>query len=216
MISIRHVKKSFSQNVILEDINLDIPKGSSTVIIGGSGCGKSTLAQLILREFEPQSGKISFNGIDISLFNLRQWREITGYVPQQPQIFNTSILENITLGNNPPDTQKVLQICSSLGLDSLIGRSSEGILTCVGENGNRLSGGECQKIGIARALYKNPQIYILDEATSSLDKKSEKIVAECIHRLRDSGKTIIMISHKKESAIIADNVVQLNRTGSKW
>lgn len=194
---------------LFTNLNLKIAHGKVTLLNGESGCGKSTLAQLILREFEPQSGKISFNGIDISLFNLRQWREITGYVPQQPQIFNTSILENITLGNNPPDTQKVLQICSSLGLDSLIGRSSEGILTCVGENGNRLSGGECQRISIARAIYKDPQIFIFDEVTSALDPSSEKFVLDAIYGLRERGKTILFISHRESGLAIADNVVTI-------
>ena len=101
-------------------------------------------------------------------------------------------------------------------MDNMLSRFPQGLLTMAGRGGYGLSGGECQKIGIARALYKDPKIYLLDEATSSLDKESEKIVAECIHKLRDSGRTIIMVSHKKESAIIADNVVQIDRTGSKW
>ena len=121
-----------------------------------------------------------------------------------------------TLGEEDPDIARVLEICRELNMEQMISRFPQGLLTNAGSGGMGLSGGECQKIGIARALYKDPKIYLLDEATSSLDKESEKIVAECIHKLRDSGRTIIMVSHKKESAIIADNVVQIDRTGSKW
>ena len=101
-------------------------------------------------------------------------------------------------------------------MTDMIERFPQGLLTNAGGGGYSLSGGECQKIGIARALYKDPRIYTLDEATSSMDSKNEKFVAECIHKLRDGGKTVILVSHKKESSIIADNVVNIDKAGLEW
>ena len=103
-----------------------------------------------------------------------------------------------------------------LNMTAMIQRFPLGLLTQAGQEGNGLSGGECQKIAIARALYKDAQIYIFDEATSSMDHESEECAAKCIHRLRESGKTVIAVSHKRDGAVIADNVVQIDRTGSKW
>lgn len=194
---------------LFNGLNLTVRKGEITLVKGESGCGKSTLAQLLMREFEPDKGKISINGTDIRLIDLKQWREMAGYVPQAPVMLNTSILENITLGKETPDTGRILEICRSLGLDNLVERSSQGLLTIVGDNGNMLSGGECQRICIARAIYKDPQIFILDEITSALDSASEKYVLETLCSLREKGKTILFISHKDGGLSIADNVVTI-------
>ena len=197
-------------------LGMTVPEGKITRINGESGTGKSTLLKLIARDYLPDEGTISYGGINISQLDITQWRGIIGYVEQRPSILNATILENIAPGDDNPDIGRVIQICGEIGIDEMLSRFPQGLLTMAGRGGYGLSGGECQKIGIARAIYKNPQIFILDESTSSLDMESEKRVAECIHKLRDAGKTIIMVSHKRESAIIADNVVQIDRTGSKW
>ena len=204
------------RETLFNGFGMSFPEGKITRINGDSGIGKSTLLKLIARDCAPVAGTISYAGINIGQFDIAQWRDIIGYVEQRPPVLNATILENIAPGDADPDIEKVLQICREIGMDTMLSRFPQGLLTMAGRGGYGLSGGECQKIGIARALYKDPKIYLLDEATSSLDKESEKIVAECIHKLRDSGRTIIMVSHKKESAIIADNVVQIDRTGSKW
>ena len=204
------------REMLFNGFGMTIPEGKITRINGDSGTGKSTLLKLIARDYVPAGGTINYAGINIGQLDIAQWRNIIGYVEQRPSILNATILENIAPGDENPNIGRILQICREIGMDQMLSRFPQGLLTMAGRGGYGLSGGECQKIGIARALYKDPHIFILDESTSSLDKESEKTVAECIHKLRDSGKTIIMVSHKRESAIVADNVVQINRTGSKW
>lgn len=195
---------------LLEDVSFTVPKGKITLLRGESGCGKSTLARLIMRDYAPSGGKICLGGIDIAQFNLQQWRAAIGFVPQAAHLFNGTILENITLGAREPDMEKVLGICLSLGMEGMIRRFPQGLLTHVGENGMGLSGGECQKVSIARAVYRNPGIYIFDEVTSSLDSWSEQCVLKVMQQLRDAGKTIVFISHKEVSLTVADNVVTIN------
>lgn len=195
---------------LFNGISFRIPSGKLTVIRGESGCGKSTLAQLILGEYSPTGGQISFGGINISQFNIREWREMTGYVPQKIQLFSTTILDNITMAAENPDMEKVMDICTFLGIDEMLQKFPEGLLTRVGHGGKGLSGGESQKIYIARALYKDPQIYIFDEASSALDNRSEKRFLELLSTLRESGRTIVLISHKEMCLSYADNVVTIN------
>ncbi len=195
---------------LLKGTSFVIPHGKMTVIRGESGCGKSTIAKLILGEYVPDSGSICYGETNISQLNLQQWRQITGYVPQDINLFNASILDNITLKEEDPDIEKVLKICVSLGMEGMLQRMPQGLLTPVGKRGNGLSGGECQKIWIARALYKDPQIYIFDEATSALDPESEKCVLNVLAALKEKGKTIVFISHKEMCLKIADNVVTIN------
>lgn len=197
------------RETLLEELTFSVPQGKISLIKGESGCGKSTIAKLILREHIPLKGMICCAGVNIAQFNLQQWRDKIGYVPQRIHLFNASILDNITLGDDNADMERVLGICLSLGMEGMIRRFPQGLLTHTGEKGEGLSGGECQKIAIARALYKNPPIYILDEATSSLDKLSEKCVLDTLQKLRDAGKTILFISHKEAGISIADNVVTI-------
>ncbi len=204
------------REMLFNGIYLYIEQGKITRIEGGNGRGKSTLLKLITGDYAPIEGSISYGGINIHQFNQVQWKNNIGYVEQRPSILNASILENIVMGDNNPCIERVLEICRELNMTDMIERFPQGLLTNAGGGGYSLSGGECQKIGIARALYKDPRIYILDEATSSMDSKNEEYVAECIHKLRDKGKTIILVSHKKESSIIADNVVNIDKAGLEW
>lgn len=195
---------------LFNGISFRIKQGEITALKGESGCGKSTLAQLILRDYPVESGTITFREIDVKNFSLGQWRESIGYVPQGASLLRGSIVDNITLKEDNPDIERVLSILSKLGIIDVVKRLPGGLLTQVGERGNELSGGECQRICIARAIYKDPKIFIFDEVTSSLDAASAGYVLDCIKKLRESGKTILLISHKKEDLNIADNVVNIN------
>lgn len=197
------------REVLLENLSFSIPAGKITLVRGESGCGKSTLAKLILRDYAPDKGMICCSGVNIAQFNLQQWRDSIGYVPQRIHLFNASILENITLGEEDPDMERLLGICLSLGMEGMMRKFPQGLLTLTGEKGTWLSGGECQKIAIARAMYRNPPIYIFDEVTSSLDASSEQCVLRAMLGLRDAGKTILFISHKEGGVPIADNVVTI-------
>ena len=195
---------------LLNGLSFTIPQGKITLIRGKSGCGKSTLARLLLRDYAPNAGNITLGGVNIAQLDLRQWRDMTGYVPQNTHLFNASILENITFKKEDSDIERVLDICTRLNMGEMLQRFPEGLLTGTGKGGNDLSGGECQKIAVARALYKDPQIFIFDEVTSSLDSVSEECILNVMVQLRDAGKTIIFISHKERSKTIADNVVTIN------
>lgn len=198
---------------LLGGVSFTVPRGKITLLRGESGCGKSTIATLILKDNTPDKGRISCSGIDISRLNTSRWRGMTGYVPQRAALFNATILDNITLGEDEPDIGKVLEICGRLKMMEMVERFPQGLLTRAGSGGCSLSGGECQKIALARAIYRDPAIYILDEATSSLDPESERCVLEALMWLRDAGKTILFISHKRDNGTIADNVVDIGRKG---
>lgn len=195
---------------LFNGLDATIRCGEITRIAGDNGCGKSTLLQLIMGDYTPTGGMISFAGINIHLFNSKKWRDMISYIDQRPQLLEGNILENITLGDENPDINRVRQICSSIGMDGMLERFPQGLLTRVGNGGKRLSGGESQKICIARALYKKARIYIFDEATASLNAEGEEIVAQCINSLKEEGKSVIYISHKQESMILTNNVVTIN------
>lgn len=194
---------------LFNNLSFTVPEGKITLLQGESGCGKSTIAQMLLCEYQATNGYISYAGVNIAQMNLKEWRGMIGYVPQNPVLFNASIMDNITLEDASPNIDKVLEICSSLGLDKLVESSSDGLLTLVGENGRKMSGGECQRLCIARAMYKDPQIYIMDEITSALDPSNERLVMNILENLKSMGKTILLISHKRDGHSIADNVVTI-------
>lgn len=187
-----------------------IKKGEITRIDGDNGSGKSTLLHLIMRDFSPQEGEICYGSINIMQFNGKKWRDMIGYVGQHPILMEGSILENIALGEVQPDIGRIMGICTRLDMDEMLKRFPQGLLTPVGNSGRGLSGGECQKICIARAMYRDARIYIFDEATSSMTAEGEECVAGCINFLKSEGKTVIYISHKRENRILTDNVVTIN------
>jgi len=194
---------------LFSGFNATLESGCINMVEGESGCGKSTLMHLIMGDYVPDKGEISYGGIALEKFDKNRWRDMIGYVEQRPHMLNATILENITLTDRNPDTGRVLEICRGLKMDKMLMEFPQGLLTEVGSNGEGLSGGECQKICIARALYKGASIFIFDEATSALDRHSAGCVVECIRKLREKGKTIICISHKKEENLTADNVVSI-------
>jgi len=209
---IRFESVSFSYpgcETLLKDFSLKIESGKITAIRGESGCGKSSLAALLMRDYTPDKGKILIGTTDISLIDIEQWRRHISIVPQECSLLSGTILHNIAGNDEKPDIVKTVGILESLGLKQFITELPMGILTRIGERGSRLSGGQKQRIALARALYRDPQILILDEATSSLDKESERYILDRICSLRDEGKTVIMITHKEDNASIADKTVNM-------
>lgn len=194
---------------LIRDLSITIPHGKITAIQGESGCGKSSLASLLMRDFKTTKGKILSGATDINLIDLDSWRRFISIIPQDAELLSGSILENITCFERSPDVEKVIRIMEDLGLRKFITDMPMGILTKIGERGCTLSGGQKQRIALARALYRDPQILILDEATSSLDEVSQSFVLKKVTALRDEGKTIIMITHKNDNASIADQLIRL-------
>lgn len=180
----------------LNSLSLTIRKGESVAFVGSTGSGKTTLIDIILGLLKPASGKVQTDGRDISK-NLFAWRSLIGYIPQVIYLCDDTIEKNIAFGltENEIDSIKLKKSIKSAQLEDLIARLPDGLRTTVGERGVRLSGGERQRIGIARALYHNPPILIMDEATSSLDNKTEREVTKSISMLTGS-KTLIIIAHR--------------------
>lgn len=206
---------------LIENFSCILPAGSITAIYGASGCGKSTLVSLLMRDWKPNEGKILYGGIDIFSYNPICWREIISAAPQMSHIFNATILENITmeLGSAPKEIddkclEKIATITSQIGMEKMINRLQNGIMTQVGKGGVQLSGGEVQKVLLARALYRNPKILVLDETTSFMDQESKNRVYDTLKELKQTGCCIVLISHNRDTLSIADRAIELcNKTG---
>ncbi len=199
-----------SRVTVFTDLNLTIRKEKLTAIVGESGSGKTTLMSLLQNIYPIQSGTIEIGKYNIGMISNASLREMVGVVPQRIDLFAGSIAENIAVGELEPDMRRIVDICHSLGLIKLIEKLPGGFSAWVGENGVSLSGGERQRIAIARAIYKNPQIHILDEATSSLDSESEQYVQQTLKFLKDSKKTVIIIAHRLSTIMNADEIIVLS------
>lgn len=195
---------------VFEQFNLTIRKGEITAIIGESGSGKTTLAVLLQKLYKLNKGAISIGEYNIDYFDAESLRKMVAGVPQQLELFAGNVVENIALGELNPEMEKILEICKALGLMEFIEKLPAGFNTYLGENGAQLSGGQKQRLAIARALYRDPEILILDEATSSLDSQSESFVLSTIQRLKNEGKTILLIAHRLSTVINADKIVVLS------
>ncbi len=195
---------------LLEDMSFDILPGRINLIRGSNGSGKSTIAALLMKGYTPQEGKITAGGVDIRSIRPDIWRKYISIVPQKPDIFDGTILDNIIMGDNTYDYREVAAACSIAGLTSTIESLPGGILAHTGEHACRLSGGERQKVALARALYRRPKVIILDEAAAHLDTGSRKRFGETILTLRDKGITIILISHEQGAETLADNIIDIN------
>ncbi len=198
-----------SRQQVFINLSLTIPKGKVTAIIGESGCGKTTLLSLLQNIYPIQTGIIEIGNYDIKHISNASLRNIVATVPQQIDLFAGSIVENIALGDFEPDMKRIVEISKALKISDFVEKLPNGYMTLLGEHGVSLSGGEKQRIAIARALYKQPEILILDEATSALDSYSESVVKKTIQTLRDSGKTVIIITHRLSSILDADLIYLL-------
>jgi len=202
-----------SRTTVFEKLNLHIPKGKLVAIVGESGSGKTTLMALLQRIYPVNAGKIVIGDYDIRYLTNDSLRRVIGVVPQDVHLFSGNIVENIALGDVHPDMNKVLAICKRLGLSPFIEALPAGLNTYIGENGTQLSGGQRQRIAIARALYRQPEILVLDEATSSLDSVSENHIQQVISDFNKEGKTVILIAHRLSTVMNADKIVVLDKGG---
>ena len=210
-IEFKNVSFKYDKSSVLKNISLKINKGEMIAIVGASGSGKSTLVNLIPRFYDQISGKITIDGIDISNLSRLNIRSLIGIVSQESILFNSSIKENIVLGNNDSGSNdKLLNSLSIANANEFINEFKENINYYVGDNGSNLSGGQKQRIAIARAVYSSSPILILDEATSSLDSKSEKLVQNAIDKLM-VNKTSIVIAHRLSTIQNADKIIVLDK-----
>ncbi len=197
---------------VLNEISFEAKVGERVAIVGPSGAGKSTIASMILRFYEPDSGLILFDNQPSSSYSLTDIRNQVAIVPQDVLLFGGSIEENIAYGKINATKEEIKLAAQRANADSFIQGFPEGYQTIVGERGVKLSGGQRQRIAIARALLKNPAILILDEATSSLDSESERLVQEALEELM-KGRTSIIIAHRLSTIRAADRIVVIEKGG---
>lgn len=209
-IEFRGVSFSYGSEPVLADINLTIPKGRTVAIVGPSGAGKSTLADLIPRFWDCCDGEILIDGRDIRSLSIASLRSIMGIVTQEPILFNDSIYGNITFGMEGVSVQQVEAAAAIANADEFITRMDKGYQTNIGDRGSKLSGGQRQRLAIARAVLKNPPFLILDEATSSLDTESERLVQDALTKLM-SNRTCLVIAHRLSTIRHADEIIVLQK-----
>ncbi|MCY0976341.1 peptidase domain-containing ABC transporter [Chryseobacterium wangxinyae] len=196
-----------SRTDVFTGFNCVIEKGKTTALVGESGSGKTTLASLIQNLYPLKTGKILIGDYDINYISNYSLRNLVSVVPQQIDLFSGNVIENIAIGEDFPDIQHILDITKKLGILGFVEKLPNGFQTYLGENGALLSGGQKQRIAIARALYKNPEILILDEATSSLDTESEQVIQNTLQEFRNQGKTMIVIAHRLSTIANADTIL---------
>ncbi|KAN0032733.1 hypothetical protein ACTFIV_006653 [Dictyostelium citrinum] len=197
-------------NSVLKGLNLKLKKGTITALVGPSGGGKSTVIAMIERFYDPNSGSITFDGIDIKELDPIWYRGIIGYVSQEPVLFAGTIKENITFGNDNATMEEIISAAEKANAHSFIEEFENGYDTVVGERGVRLSGGQKQRVAIARAMIQNPMILLLDEATSALDAESEYLVKQAIDEIM-KDRTVVVIAHRLSTVINANTVVVINQ-----
>lgn len=209
-IEFKNVSFSYEDVTILKNINLKIEKGKTIALVGSSGAGKSTLADLIPRFHDVSAGELLIDGVNIKEYSLHSVRSQMGIVTQEPILFNDSIANNIALGIDHVDPSQIEQAAKVANAYSFIQQKEEGFDTNIGDRGTKLSGGERQRVTIARAVLKNPPILILDEATSSLDTESERLVQDAINNMMQQ-RTSIVIAHRLSTIRNADEIIVLQK-----
>lgn len=191
---------------ILRQVNFTVHAGEKVAVVGASGSGKSTLVKLLFRFYDPQSGNIHVNGQDIRDMTFHSLRSAIGIVPQDTVLFNDSIYENIRYGRPEADADDVERAINLAHLDAFISHLPQGADTLVGERGLKLSGGEKQRVAIARTILKNPAILVFDEATSSLDSKTEQAILKAMREIAE-GHTSLVIAHRLSTVVDADRIL---------
>jgi subfamily B ATP-binding cassette protein MsbA len=209
-IEFRNVSFSYEDFSILKNINLTIKKGQTVALVGSSGAGKSTLADLVPRFHDVTSGELLIDGVNIKDYSLRSLRQLMGIVTQEPILFNDSIANNIALGKENPSQEEITKAAKIANAHSFIGNKEEAYQANIGDRGSKLSGGERQRLTIARAVLKNPPILILDEATSSLDTESERLVQDAINHLMQD-RTSLVIAHRLSTVRHANEIIVLQK-----
>ena len=205
-IALEDVSFGYSDDApVLHNINLEIPPGESLAVVGPTGAGKSTIAKLIVRFYDPQSGRVLIDGQDVREVSLESLRRQLGVVPQEPFLFNGSIGENVAFSRPDATEEEIWEACRTVGLDTMVSRLPDGLDTPCHERGVSLSSGERQLLALARAFLAQPRVLVLDEATSNLDSHSEKKIEEALDAVL-KGRTAIIIAHRLTTAMRADRI----------
>jgi subfamily B ATP-binding cassette protein MsbA len=209
-IEFRNVSFAYEDAVILDNINLVIEKGKTVALVGSSGAGKSTLADLVPRFHDVTGGAVLIDGVNIKDYSLHSVRNQMSIVTQEPILFNDTITNNIKLGKPGATEEEVINAAKVANAHQFIINKENGYETNIGDRGSKLSGGERQRLTIARALIKNPPVLILDEATSSLDTESERLVQDAINNMMQN-RTSIVIAHRLSTIRHADEIIVLQK-----
>ncbi|MBO3769609.1 MAG: ABC transporter ATP-binding protein [Candidatus Brockarchaeota archaeon] len=207
-IELRNVYFDYDGNPVFQGLNFKVEPGEIVAIVGPTGAGKTTLTNLIMRLYDPKSGEVLIDGYNVKEFAFKSLRKQIALVPQEPVLFNETVLENIRLGNPEASDEEVKKVVSELGLEELINRLPQKYDTVISIGGGNLSVGQRQLISFARAMLKNPKILILDEATSSLDPYTESLLQKAMVRLM-KGRTCIIVAHRLSTVKLADRIVFL-------
>jgi ATP-binding cassette subfamily B protein len=194
---------------LFDELSLGIPRGSFTALVGESGSGKSTFAALLQRLYTPESGQILIGGMDIRHVRRDSLLRTVAVVPQDAILLTGSILENLAPGEHAPDLANIVAVCERVGIREFVDGLPAGFATPLGERGVDLSGGQRQRLAIARALYRQPNVVVLDEATSGLDATTENLIYQELRRLQSDGLTVIVITHRLTTAMHADGIIVL-------
>lgn len=202
------VSFKYDHHPVFEHLSLEIPAGSLTTLIGPSGSGKTTIIDLTIGLLRPDQGEVRLSGTCLENIDIRAWRDMIGYVPQDTVLLHDSLLHNVTLGDPDLSVADAERALRAAGAWPFVSRLPGGLDTVVGERGGKLSGGQRQRVVIARALVNRPQLLILDEATSALDPESEEAVRQTMEQLKGQ-LTILAISHNRAMVSAADRVYQL-------
>ncbi|MVZ62596.1 peptidase domain-containing ABC transporter [Sphingobacterium humi] len=207
-VRLEHISFSYgTRRDVFEDFSCTFEKGKITALIGESGSGKSTISNLLQNLYPLQEGKIQIGEYDIKYISNYSLRKLVAAVPQQIHLFSGNVIDNIALGDEHPDMERIIAISKDIGILSFIESLPNGFQTHLGEDGALLSGGQKQRIAIARALYRDPEILILDEATSSLDSDAESFVQAALRKFKEQGKTMIVIAHRLSTIAAADKII---------
>lgn len=209
-IEFRNVSFKYEEEYVLKNVSFKIDKGKTIAFVGPSGAGKSTIANLIPRFFDVTEGEILIDGISIKKLKIKDLRALMGIVTQQPILFNDTIFRNIAFGVDDVNEEKVFESAKVANAYDFIMEYPNHIYTNIGDNGDKLSGGQKQRISIARAVLKNPPILILDEATSSLDTESERLVQDALAKLM-KNRTSLVIAHRLSTIVNADLIFVMNK-----
>lgn len=201
-------KYSSSEEKALDNVNAKIPAGCVTALVGPSGGGKTTLARMIYRHYDPGTGEVLFDDINLKKYDLFAFRKLLAIVPQEVEIFNLSVRENISYANSKAGLREIKAAARIANAEEFIKKLPNKYETLVGERGIKLSGGQRQRVGIARAVLANPKILIFDEATSNLDSYSEKLIQEALEKIR-KNRTLIIIAHRLSTIKKADKIIVL-------
>jgi ATP-binding cassette subfamily B protein len=196
----------------VKNINIDIKTGQTIAFVGPSGSGKTTLVKLLLGLYQPNSGQVLYNNINSTEINLNELRMQLGLVSQDSQLFSGSIKDNLLFVKPNATDSEILEVLNKAACQNLLKRASDGILTTIGEGGIKLSGGEKQRLSIARALLRNPKLLIFDEATSALDSLTEEDISGTIRELSAAKSQItILIAHRLSTIMHADIIYVLEQ-----